>query len=472
MAASVEVMSRDSEERDNHHLEGANLSGATQKRQMTDVEEESDRERFGREGIRWLKWVGLAGLIALVVYASRCGEWRQCLSVACVGIMAAGAAFLIGGVLGFLFGIPRTVAGDGRQATTLRESHGAAESTSYLPNTDLEQIADWLTKILVGVGLTQLSSIPLKMTDLGNELAPGLGGSVPLAEGLSVYFVLCGFLIGFLWTRLYLPRALRWSDVASEAMIISYQALAEVKVVQENTDQALAEAKGAQKTCDLALVEAQNMKAREEADNEAWDLVMRQLNPRSGLAEVSEEELHEKIKNATEPTREKVFHEAVMVRSSNWDANKDLMLRTIPIFKALTAIDSENPEYHGELGFALKDKGDYKEAIDQLDAAISKRPRLQIGGGAAWYEFLRAVCRIHLDDNFKRKQPSEGEKKKQISDDLKVAWKSGLKDAMDREGPVLKDWIKCNHLEAADFAKDWVRGAAIAESGKCEVVRQ
>jgi hypothetical protein len=382
--------------------------------------------------------VGLFGLLGLSVYAAQYSGLQH-VSVAGVGIVVAGAALLIGGLLGFLFGIPHTLPpehrrppnGDGNQGTAKPKSPGTAEP-SYLPNTNLEQISDWLTKILVGVGLTELSSIPSKMKRLGDYLAPGLGGasdSSTFALGLSMYFVVCGFLIGFLWTRLCLQRAMRESDVAAEAVT---------------------KAENAEKNSDQALAELRKQEACRKADDEAWALVNRQLSLGPGLPSVSEEELNEKINMATGPTRARIYYDAARVRSNNWSDNKPLMERTIPIFKALIASDSENryPENHGQLGFALKDKGDFKGALDQLEIAISMRRQLQKSEGQAWSEFLRAVCRINLDGKFNQvpKQPSDDETKRLILEDLRTAQDTGLSEAIRREVTAC-DWIRLNKLE-------------------------
>jgi hypothetical protein len=50
------------------------------------------------------------------------------------------ASLLVGGLAGFLFGVPRWRASGELGAT--------AERGRFLPNTNLEQVSDWLTKIL------------------------------------------------------------------------------------------------------------------------------------------------------------------------------------------------------------------------------------------------------------------------------------------------------------------------------------
>src|SRR5215472_3991331 len=56
-------------------------------------------------------------------------------------IAIGSSAYLTGGIVGFLFGVPRAVQGSAR-------SKGI---TQYQANTNLEQVSDWLTKIIVGI---------------------------------------------------------------------------------------------------------------------------------------------------------------------------------------------------------------------------------------------------------------------------------------------------------------------------------
>ncbi|TMK99024.1 MAG: hypothetical protein E6G34_05845 [Actinobacteria bacterium] len=121
------------------------------------------------------------------------------LSVVAVGFVAAAAALVAGALLGFLFGLPRAVDQPGTKAR-LRT------------NTNLDQISDWLTKILVGLGLVQLGKVTHGVSNIGHSLAPGLGdapGAKPFAIALLVYSAGDGFLIGYIWTRVDLSRRFR-----------------------------------------------------------------------------------------------------------------------------------------------------------------------------------------------------------------------------------------------------------------------
>src|SRR4051794_33887578 len=99
----------------------------------------------------------LAGLasIFLIAIASASDRWLFFGSAVLFGL----AAEACGGLLGLLFGVPRTIDPEGG------ERKGAAR-VSYGANTNLEQISDWLTKILVGLGLTQLGPIRAAAGDL------------------------------------------------------------------------------------------------------------------------------------------------------------------------------------------------------------------------------------------------------------------------------------------------------------------
>ena len=148
----------------------------------------------------------LLGAIPVAVY-SLALSGNAGLAVFSLALLLGLAALLGGGLVGFLFGVPRQ----------LQEARSAGDpSTSgYAGNTNLEQISDWLTKILVGVGLTQILQIPGQIQRLTSFLAPALGNessSQVFALGLLGYFSIAGFLIGYLSTRLLLARAFEQAD--------------------------------------------------------------------------------------------------------------------------------------------------------------------------------------------------------------------------------------------------------------------
>ncbi len=78
-------------------------------------------------------------------------------------------------------------------------------------NTNLEEISDWLTKIIVGVSLVELNKAQMKLQQIAGFIAESFGGpgQVSFAYGLMVYFSVAGFLGSYLLTRLYLQKAFR-----------------------------------------------------------------------------------------------------------------------------------------------------------------------------------------------------------------------------------------------------------------------
>ena len=179
-------------------------------------------------------------------------------SIACLGL---------GGLLGFLFGIPRSVnininqpgvaavnarvgevtttdhpatpppapsAEKAGGATTVNiaaipvppaaaatrppAATAAADPSTTIHNTgesNLEQVSDWVTKLLLGGSLTQIEKIPGAMTNWGSYVASGLGdnpnvsANQAFATAMIVYFLVLGFIAGYVITKVELGDKLR-----------------------------------------------------------------------------------------------------------------------------------------------------------------------------------------------------------------------------------------------------------------------
>jgi hypothetical protein len=162
-----------------------------------------------REPLLVLAVVMVVGLVSAVVYASQLTTEQGAFAVAGVAVLLAGASALTGGMLGFLFGVPRTLQQEGsnsatKAGATAADTGSAEHRIDYRVNTNLEQISDWLTKILVGVGLTQIPAIRDGVRSLTVFAAQGLGPqgqSQVFAFALLSYFTVLGFLFGYLWIR-------------------------------------------------------------------------------------------------------------------------------------------------------------------------------------------------------------------------------------------------------------------------------
>ena len=145
-------------------------------------------------------------------------------------LLWSGACIAVGSFIGFIFGIPRSLSSDtARTGESLPDTDrldtapglqavSTARGPSTAVNTNLEQISDWLTKIIVGVSLVNTEQIGDAMLHAARTMAQSLGGG-PARESLAlailVYFGVVGLLGGYLLTRLFLQRAFdtaRWAD--------------------------------------------------------------------------------------------------------------------------------------------------------------------------------------------------------------------------------------------------------------------
>jgi hypothetical protein len=100
-------------------------------------------------------------------------------------------------------------------AATKQPAPEVSSQPAFLPGAEsnLEQVADWVTKLLLGGGLTQLQQIPGKVWELAGWVARGiapaangaaLAAQQSFASGLLIYFFLLGFFSGYLITKLQL----------------------------------------------------------------------------------------------------------------------------------------------------------------------------------------------------------------------------------------------------------------------------
>jgi len=365
----------------------------------------------------------IGGCIVIVLFSMSAGGISQFLVAASVGLLVASASSMVGGLLGFLFGIPRSLQASDTSTgqPSKRQSAPTAnddQTVTYRANTNLEQISDWLTKILVGVGLTQLTVLPEKLQALALFLSPGFGtvqhpGVIAIA--VVLYFSISGFLFGYLWTRLFLGEALREADVAALGEKIS------------------------------------ELERQMSQDAKALSLVQQQLNPRTDSPEIAQEQLRDAIIKASPAAKTTIYFQAWGVRSKNWrdEKNKPKMERTIPIFRALVESDIQD-EYHanhGQLGFALKDKKtpDWAEAEKELTKAIEIRGDWRTQGWI-FYEFNRAICRIRLEGDTQKGKAAVSPNREKILADLQAAASNDELRKMIAEDQGVSDWMSRNKI--------------------------
>lgn len=181
---------------------------------------------------------GWGGLLCFAILASALGSAigqgdlnhasGAFFKVLAIGIGVAGASAMVAWLLGLLFGIPRSIANGGvtvaavapppapaqagtppAAGTTATSAASTGAPTSRV-NTNLEDVSDWLTKTLIGVGLTQLGSLPHSLwhyaTIVDQASLKSEGGGAVFILSISLAGGAGGFWVGYVTTRTLLTQ--------------------------------------------------------------------------------------------------------------------------------------------------------------------------------------------------------------------------------------------------------------------------
>ncbi|HEY6438023.1 MAG TPA: hypothetical protein VIY47_15640, partial [Ignavibacteriaceae bacterium] len=135
------------------------IDGGSKGKNINPEKDQHPDEGKGRS-ILFVSIILFSGAVILCTYSLSLGA-DQFLSVISISAMIAFSSAIVGAFIGFIFGIPRTPA--------------SKDPDNIAANTNLEEISDWITKIIVGVSLVQLSQISAGIIELGHTFAVGLG---------------------------------------------------------------------------------------------------------------------------------------------------------------------------------------------------------------------------------------------------------------------------------------------------------
>lgn len=132
------------------------------------------------------------------------------------------AALLIGILGGFLFGIPKTL-----QHSTAPAQTSGTNSTGLMDrqvtNTNLEQISDWLTKIIVGLGLINIKNVPQYLEQLRLYFASAfVGYNISISYctvAIVIYAVISGFIFMYLYTRINISSLFIKSSIDEQQLL-------------------------------------------------------------------------------------------------------------------------------------------------------------------------------------------------------------------------------------------------------------
>jgi hypothetical protein len=131
------------------------------------------------------------------------------------------AAAAVGSAFGFLFGLPRARLTD--QLTTADTTHHESRTPSshYLANSNLIKVSDWLTTIVIGLGLVNLGGAVPALRALATALQAPLGGA-PYAGAIGISTLIggCigGFVLVYVYTSIRVRQLLEDSDRQTEAV--------------------------------------------------------------------------------------------------------------------------------------------------------------------------------------------------------------------------------------------------------------
>jgi hypothetical protein len=196
----------------------------------TNNSSESDEDL--KKKIMGFSWVALGLLIAafLAIWLAQLSGVLAAIGICAIILLTAGAA---GAVLGFLFALPRILTKD--NPTAAAAGAGSHTEGSATPagqrllgsNTNLEKVSDWLTTIIVGVGLTQFSSLNdllfrfREFIEKTAKVFPGdhncvrscSAGVLPtIAPMVLIFGLIMGFLLVYLYTRIIISGMLNKAE--------------------------------------------------------------------------------------------------------------------------------------------------------------------------------------------------------------------------------------------------------------------
>jgi hypothetical protein len=234
-----------------------------------------------------MKILVLLGIIGLIFIAAWALPRAGGLHILVWSLITAFAALVVGGALGLLFGLPTA------QTGTVGAGPASQQDLGYRESTSLEQVADWLTKILIGLTLTQYNSWEEKYTILSQRLTDAIVGgssrgadcaallaaaptraqeiaagpectflgSTPIPGGVLVaLYSMLGFLVSYLWMRRYFIHEL--VSGKEEAKALLKQELAKITEVTAQAEKTTEEARRASDEAKRAVLQ-ETVKAAE-----------------------------------------------------------------------------------------------------------------------------------------------------------------------------------------------------------------
>lgn len=339
---------------------------------------------------RYLTGVVLLALLLLLVYSLA----SQSLQAALVLGFAGLASLAVGALVGFLFALPK--ASGGSEPSPERDDVLVVHSV----NTNLYEVADWLTKMIVGLGLLELRDFPGWLWRVSGNLGDGITAGREILTVAVPLFAVCGFLLGYIKTRLDLGQAFAHADVQTIGMSM-----------RKEVERAIQE----QAQLDVASVElvAKALRGQEDPSPERIKSAIESASPtaRADIARMTQEQ--------SRSGRQVLESEAGIPEGEKQMAFQAIR-QALPVLKALAEINPHYPTNHVELGFSLAIVG---EKASELELAVSSMTTaIEMSGGerplGGPYQIARAIASSKLVG---------------LTDELSEAERSELQAQMERD---------------------------------------
>jgi tetratricopeptide (TPR) repeat protein len=168
----------------------------------------------------------IAGVVGIIGYSVNLENFK-CKMLYVLFLLAL-ASFISGFFLGFLFGIPKR--SDDRE-------------DKYQPSSHLSEISDWLTKIIIGLGLVEIKAIPGALYSVGMFIQKSTGAEtsiVVFSISCILYFSIFGLYFGYNYTRLFLSQQYVGADknlMVDKELSAKAKTIDPKKLVPENMDE-------------------------------------------------------------------------------------------------------------------------------------------------------------------------------------------------------------------------------------------
>lgn len=198
----------------------------TRNKKTTDLTDQVDpvnQTRSVRSAIK--NSVSFATVITLLLLFAMYLSFKENKVFVIFSILTVIAAFFIAGcVLGFIFGIPKKY--QNKQAAVQLDKYGKPlqpTDPNYTDNSSLEEISDWITKIIIGLSMVQFHAILKMIADAAGNINTSLKGAIcadqschlnfyVFSYALIIFYPIVGAIIGYLWTRIEFPYILDQKD--------------------------------------------------------------------------------------------------------------------------------------------------------------------------------------------------------------------------------------------------------------------